>query len=222
MNDTGRTDTGTTNTPDAGDGTTLNDRAVSPGLKFALELGPTILFVLAYSQGERLIGLFGLPEPLSRPLFLATAVLMTALVAALAVSWTLTRTLPVMPVVTAAVVLVFGGLTLYLQDEWFAYVKPTIVNCLFGSVLLVGLLFGRSLMKMLLETSIAMDDEGWRKLTLRWGVFFFFLALVNEVVWRNFSEPFWAGFKLWGFVPLTLAFTLAQLPLMQRHAIEKE
>ena len=117
--------------------TTIEDRAVSPGLKFLLELGPTILFVLAYSQGERLIEAFGLPAPFSKPLFLATAVLMVALVVSLAASWVLTRTLPIMPVVTAAVVLIFGGLTLYLQDEWFAYVKPTIVNCLFGSVLLI-------------------------------------------------------------------------------------
>ena len=201
--------------------TTIEDRTVSPGLKFLLELGPTLLFVLSYSQGERLIGLLGLPAPLDRPLFLATAVLMAALVVSLALSWVLTRTLPVMPVVTAVVVLIFGGLTLYLQDEWFAYVKPTIVNCLFGTVLLGGLLLGRPLMKVLLETSIDMDDEGWRKLTLRWGVFFFVLALINEIVWRNFSEPFWAGFKLWGFVPITMAFTLAQLPLMSRHSTAK-
>ena len=201
--------------------TTIEDRTVSPGLKFLLELGPTLLFVLAYSQGERLIALFGLPAPLDRPLFLATAVLMAALVTSLALSWVLTRTLPVMPVVTAVVVLIFGGLTLYLQDEWFAYVKPTIVNCLFGTVLLTGLFFGRSLMKILLETSIEMDDEGWRILTLRWGVFFFVLALINEIVWRNFSEGFWAGFKLWGFVPITMAFTLAQLPLMARHSTAK-
>ena len=201
--------------------TTIEDRTVSPGLKFLLELGPTLLFVLSYSQGERLIGLLGLPAPLDRPLFLATAVLMAALVVSLALSWVLTRTLPVMPVVTAVVVLIFGGLTLYLQDEWFAYVKPTIVNCLFGTVLLTGLVFGRSLMKILLEASIEMDDEGWRILTLRWGVFFFVLALINEIVWRNFSEPFWAGFKLWGFVPLTMAFTLAQMPLIARHARER-
>ena len=198
--------------------TTIEDRTVSPGLKFLLELGPTLLFVLAYSQGERLIALFGLPAPLDRPLFLATAVLMAALVTSLALSWVLTRTLPVMPVVTAVVVLIFGGLTLYLQDEWFAYVKPTIVNCLFGTVLLVGLLFRRSLMKILLEASIDMDDDGWRILSLRWGVFFFVLALINEIVWRNFSEAFWAGFKLWGFVPITMAFTLAQLPLMAKHS----
>ena len=202
--------------------TTLEKPGVSPGLKFALELGPTLLFVLVYSQGQRLIDAFGLAAPLSKPLFLATAVFMAALVVSLVASWVLTRTLPIMPVVTAVVVLVFGGLTLYLQDEWFAYVKPTIVNCLFGSVLLVGLFFGRPLMKVLLEASIDMDDEGWRILTLRWGVFFFVLALINEIVWRNFSEPFWAGFKLWGFVPITMAFTLAQLPLMAKHSTAKE
>ena len=195
-------------------------REVGAGLKFALEIGPTLLFVLFYSRGEFFARTFDLPEAISKPIFLATAVLMVAIGVSLAVSYTLTRTLPVMPVVTGVVVFVFGGLTLWLQDAWFAYVKPTIVNCLFGSVLLGGLLFGRSLLKLVFDAAFDLDDEGWRKLTLRWGLFFFVLAAINEIVWRNFSEGFWAGFKLWGFVPITMVFTLAQLPLIQRHTRE--
>ena len=194
--------------------------APTPFLKTALELGPTLLFVLAYVQGDRLIGLFDLPAPVDRPIFLATAVLMVAIGASLLLSWMLLREVPVMPLVTGVVVFVFGGLTLYLQDAWFAYVKPTIVNCLFGAVLLGGLVFGRNLLKLVLGSSLDMDDEGWRKLAVRYGVFFFVLAVINEIVWRNFSEGFWAGFKLYGFVPITFAFMLSQLPLISRHSRE--
>lgn len=200
-----------------GEPTTLRAREVSPGLKFALELGPTLLFVLFYTQGGRISGLVDLPAAVDKPIFLATAVLMAAIAVSLVVSLALTRTVPVMPLVTGVVVFVFGGLTLWLQDAYFAYIKPTIVNCLFGTVLLVGLAFGRSLLKLVFDAAFDLDDEGWRKLTLRWGVFFFVLALINEIVWRNFSEPFWAGFKLWGFVPITMAFTLSQMGLIARH-----
>ena len=208
--------------PAGSEPTTLNAREVGPGLKFALELGPTLLFVICYTQGERIAALVDLPAAVSKPIFLATAVLMAAIGVSLAVSLALTRTVPVMPLVTGVVVFVFGGLTLWLQDAYFAYIKPTIVNCLFGSVLLAGLLFGRSLLKLVFDAAFDLTDEGWRKLTLRWGVFFFVLALVNELVWRNFSEAFWAGFKLWGFVPLTMAFTLAQMPLIARHTRSDE
>ena len=191
--------------------------AVSPGLKFALEMGPLLVFLLANFQAERLGALFPALTELGGPIFVATALFMGATVIALAVSWALTRTLPVMPLVSGVVVIAFGALTLWLQDDLFIKLKPTIVNCLFGAVLLGGLLFGRSLLKIVFGEAFRMDDEGWRKLTLRWGVFFFVLAGVNEIVWRNFSEAFWVGFKFWGFVPITMAFTLAQMPLIHRH-----
>ncbi len=138
---------------------------------------------------------------------------------ALAVSFALTRRLPIMPLVTGIVVLIFGGLTLALQDETFIKMKPTIVNVLFGSTLLGGLLFGRSLLGYVFDSVFRLDDEGWRKLTFRWGIFFFVLAVLNEIVWRNFSDDVWVNFKVFGIMPLTIVFTLAQMPLIQRHAL---
>ena len=195
---------------------------VSPGLKLALEMGPVAMFVLVYSQGERLINLFALPELLQRPIFLATAVFMAAMVVSLAVSWVLTRSLPVMPVVTLIVVLIFGGLTLYFQNDTFIKMKPTIVNTLFGATLLGGLLFGKALLKVVMGPAFAIDDEGWFKLSLRWGLFFLFLAVVNEIVWRNFSESFWVGFKFWGMTGLTFLFVASQMPMIMRHSLEQD
>jgi intracellular septation protein len=139
---------------------------------------------------------------------------------ALAVSWSLTRSLPIMPLVSGVVVFVFGGLTLWLQDATFIKMKPTIVNTLFGAVLLGGLVFGKSLLGYVFDSAFKLDAEGWKKLTLRWGLFFLFLAVVNEVVWRNFSEETWVAFKVWGIMPITVAFTLFQMPLIMRHSTE--
>ncbi len=152
-------------------------------------------------------------------LFVATALFIAATLIALAASLLLTRRLPIMPVVTGVVVLVFGGLTLALQDEVFIKMKPTIVNVLFGATLLGGLLFRRPLLGYVFDTVFRLDDEGWRKLTFRWGLFFFFLASLNEVVWRNFSDDTWVNFKVFGIMPLTILFTLTQMPLIQRHAL---
>lgn len=197
-------------------------KELSPLLKLVLELGPLGLFFLANARGEVLYDHFpGLAE-LGDPIFLATAVFMVAITASLAVSYALTRRLPVMPVVSGVVVLVFGALTLWLHDELFIKLKPTIVNVLFGSVLLGGLLFGKSLLGYVFDSVFRLDDEGWRKLTFRWGLFFFFLAIVNEVVWRFFSTDFWVSFKVFGVMPITIAFTLSQLPLIQRHTLEDE
>ena len=113
-----------------------------------------------------------------------------------------------MPLVSGVVVFVFGGLTLWLQDDIFIKMKPTIVNTLFGGVLLGGLLFGKSLLGYVFDSAFSLDAEGWRKLTLRWGLFFLFLAVLNEIVWRSFSTDFWVAFKVWGIMPITLLFTL--------------
>ncbi|MGB7036956.1 MAG: septation protein A, partial [Xanthobacteraceae bacterium] len=145
---------------------------LNPLLKLALDLGPLILFFFANSH-------YGI--------FVATGTFMVAVLAALAVSYALTRHLPIMPVVTAIIVVVFGGLTLILHDATFIKVKPTIIYALFGAVLLGGLFFNKPLLGMVFDSLFELTDEGWRKLTLRWALFFFLLAVLNEIVWRNTS-----------------------------------
>ena len=125
-----------------------------------------------------------------------------------------------MPVVTAVVVTVFGGLTLWLNDPTFIYLKPTIVNLLFAGALIVGQLMGRPLIKMLLGEHLKLTDEGWNKFTVRWILFFLFVAALNEFVWRNFPEDTWVTFKVFGILPLTLVFALMQVGLITRYTIE--
>ena len=131
-------------------------------------------------------------------IFAATATFMVAVIAALIVSYVITRHLPIMPVVTAFIVLVFGGLTLILHDATFIKVKPTIIYALFGAVLLGGLCFNKSLLGVVFDSLFQLTDEGWRKLTWRWMFFFFALAVLNEIVWRNTSTDVWVGFKVFG------------------------
>ncbi len=195
---------------------------LSPLPKMALELGPLLVFFFANSRGEWLAERFPLLGDLGGPLFIATALFMLAVAISLTVSWLLTRSLPMMPLVSGVVVFVFGALTLYLQDEIFIKMKPTIVNTLFGVVLLGGLYFGKSLLGYVFDSAFKLDAEGWRKLTLRWGIFFLFLAILNEVVWRAFSTDFWVAFKVWGTMPITILFTLSQMPLIMRHAVEEK
>ena len=195
---------------------------INPILKFALELGPLLVFFFANARGEWLASSFPALAEMGGPIFIATGLFMAATAIALAVSWSLTRTLPIMPLVSGVVVFVFGGLTLWLQDATFIKMKPTIVNTLFGAVLLGGLLFGKSLLGYVFDSAFKLDAEGWRKLTLRWGLFFLFLAVVNEIVWRNFSEATWVAFKVWGIMPITVAFTMLQMPLIMRHSVEEK
>ena len=127
-----------------------------------------------------------------------------------------------MPLVSGIVVLVFGGLTLSLQDEVFIKLKPTIVNALFGLVLLGGLYFRKPLLAIVLDSMFTLTDEGWRKLTLRWALFFFVLAGLNEIVWRTQTTDFWVSFKVFGIMPLTIVFALAQTPLLMRYEVKAE
>jgi intracellular septation protein len=187
-------------------------RHLPPLVKLALEMGPLVLFFLTNSYGERF---FAVAE--TQRIFLATGVFMVATIVSLAVTYAWVRQIPVMPLVSAVVVIVFGGLTIWLNDELFIKLKPTIVNTLFGCVLLGGLLFGKSLLTYVLDTVFQLTDEGWRKLTFRWGLFFFVLAAINEIVWRNFSTDTWVNFKVFGIMPITIAFALAQTPLLMRY-----
>jgi intracellular septation protein len=185
----------------------LATRNENPFVKLALELGPLGVFFFANARSD---------------IFTATAAFMAAMVVSLAISWWLTRRIAVMPLVTGVVVLVFGTLTLVLHDETFIKMKPTIVNGLFAAVLLGGLLFGKALLGYVFDSAFRLDEEGWRKLTFRWGLFFVLLAIVNEVVWRTQTTDFWVAFKVWGIMPLTLVFSAFQLPLLTRHSLDKE
>jgi len=179
---------------------------LNPALKLALDLGPLVLFFFANSR-------YGI--------FAATATFMVAVLAALAASYALTRHLPIMPVVTAIIVVVFGGLTLFLHDATFIKVKPTIIYALFGAILLGGLFFNKALLGVVLDSMFQLTEEGWRKLTLRWALFFFALAVLNEIVWRNTSTNVWVDFKVFGVVPLTFIFGALQVPLLKKYGVEQ-
>ena len=181
-------------------------KQLNPLLKLVLDIGPLILFFVANSK-------FGI--------FAATGAFMVAVLAALAISYVMTRHIAVMPVVTAVIVLIFGGLTLVLHDELFIKLKPTIIYVLFGGTLVGGLLFGKPLLGIVFDSVFHLREEGWRKLTWRGALFFFVLAILNEIVWRTQTTDFWVSFKVFGIMPLTIAFALAQTPLLLRHEVKK-
>ena len=195
---------------------------VNPLLKLVLELGPLVVFFFANARGAQLADAFPALKALGGPIFIATAAFMVAITAALVASYALTRRLPIMPVVSGAVVLVFGALTLWLHDDLFIKLKPTIVNVLFGGTLLVGLLFGQSLLRYVFGDVYKLKPKGWVVLTLRWGLFFFALAILNELIWRNFDTNTWVAFKVWAIMPLTIVFSLFQLPVLKQYAPDHE
>ena len=176
----------------------------NPMLKLLLELGPVVLFIATNAT----LGIY-----------YATAVLMVSVVVTLIASYVMTKRLPIMPIVTAVAVLVFGGLTLFLHDKTFIKIKPTIVNAIFGTALLGGLAFGKSLLPIVLDTVLQIDEAGWKKLTLRWGLFFYALAIANEIVWRTQTDTVWGYFK-GANIPVTIVFALAQVPLILRHELK--
>lgn len=202
--------------------TQMNKPKENALLKMALELGPLIVFFFANSRGKQLAVIFPELEKLGGPIFIATGLFMAATATSLLVSWVLLRKLPIMPLVSGIVVFVFGALTLWLQDETFIKIKPTIINTLFGLILLGGIFFGKSLLNYVFASAFSLDDAGWHKLTVRWGLFFLALAVLNEIVWRNSTTDFWVAFKVWGMMPITFLFTMTQLPLLMRHSLDKD
>jgi intracellular septation protein len=208
--------------------TTEKKPAINPLLKLALDIGPLLLFFFANSRPALFAPLLAPFMPAAEltgeraGIFVATGVFMVAVLAALVVSYVLTRHLPVMPIVTAIVVVVFGTLTLVLQNDMFIKLKPTIIYVLFGGILLGGLAFGKSFLSTLFDTVFNLTEEGWRKLTVRWALFFLALAVLNEIVWRTQSTDFWVSFKLFGVLPLTMLFGALQIRLLQKYDAEKK
>lgn len=184
-------------------------------LKFIVELGPLLVFFMVNWQAGK-----HLADP-KQAIFWGTGCFVVATVIALIASRILFKHVAVMPLVSGAVVLIFGGLTLYLQDDLFIKLKPTIVNSIFASVLFGGLLFGKSLLKYLFGDVFALTEEGWKKLTFRWACFFVFLAILNEFAWRLLSTDQWVSFKVFAIMPITMVFAISQVGLLQRHALDK-
>jgi intracellular septation protein len=176
-------------------------------LKLALDLGPLVIFFAANA-------VFGI--------FTATGVFMVAMLIVIALGFAIERKISPMPLITAGLVLLFGGLTLWLANDIFIKIKPTILYTMFAAVLLGGLVFSRLFIKFLLGQTMQLSDAAWRTLTWRWSIFFILLAIMNEIVWRNVSTNSWVAFKVWGVFPLTLLFAMAQTPFIARHQIEAD
>jgi len=186
---------------------TQSAKSMSPMLRSVIDLGPLLLFFSVDQLAD---------------IFLATGVLMVAVAAAFAVSWKLTRKIPILPSVTLIFVFIFGGLTLLLGDEEFIKIEVTLTNALCGLILLGGLAMGKSLLQIAFGEMTELDDLGWRRLTLRMGIFLIFIAVVNEVVRQSVPTDLWVMFRVYGILVLTALFFLAQIPLMKRHLINKE
>lgn len=178
-------------------------KKLNPLTKLALDFGPLMLFFFANSY---------------RGIFFATAAFMVAITIALAIQYFILGRIPIVPLVTAGIVMLFGLLTLWLHDETFIKVKPTIIYSMFAAILFVGLLTGRPLFELVLDGALHLTREGWTKLTWRWAIFFLALAVLNEIVWRTVSTDTWVAFKTFGFIPITIVFALAQTPIFVRYA----
>jgi intracellular septation protein len=179
----------------------------SVATKLIVELGPLLVFFGVNA-------LYGI--------FAGTGAFMAATVLSLGFAWWRYHKVPTMPLVSAVIVLVFGSLTLYLHDDTFIKLKPTIVYTMFAVLLLGGLVTGKPVLAFLFGPVFHLTEDGWRKLTLRWAVFFIAMAVLNELVWRNFSTDTWVSFKVFGFLPITFLFALAQVPLMQRYSTAED
>jgi len=182
-------------------------KALNPIVKLLLELGPLALFFAAYSRFD---------------IYVATGVLMASVLVTLAVSYVVLRRIPVMPLVTAAIVLIFGSLTLVFHDETLIKIKPTALYLLFAAALFAGLALKKPILKILFDGAVHVTEEGWRLLTWRWAFFFVALAVLNEAVWRTQTTDLWVKFKTFGFLPLTILFALAQAPLIVKYETKED
>ena len=174
-------------------------------IKFITDFGPLLIFfIIYYNSGKNL-------KVAIPPLIIATIV-------AVVIVWFLEKKIPYIPLLGGILISLFGGLTIYFNNPIFIYMKPTIINILFGLALFFGKYFSREpVLKKILGKSIKLNDMGWQILNIRWMYFFFFLALVNELVWRTQTEEFWVNFKVWGLLPLTFSFTILQVNIINKY-----
>jgi intracellular septation protein len=182
-------------------------RKIGPLLRLALDLGPLLVFFAAYQMAG---------------IFAATGAFMVGSLLSLAAGYAIERRISPVPLFTAILVLIFGGLTLYLKNGTFIKMKPTVLYAFFGLTLLGGLAYGRLFIKYVFETAFQLTDVGWRKLTIRWGFFFLALAILNEIVWRDVSEAAWVKFKVFGIIPLIMLFALAQMRLVLKYETKEQ
>jgi len=179
-------------------------------IKFLTDFGPLFIFFIVYYKSDK-------------NLIVAIPPLIAATIIAIIIVYILEKKIPYIPLLGGLLVSIFGGLTIYFKNPIFIYMKPTIINFIFAITLLVGkFLFNRNFLKMILGKGIKLEEIGWDKLTYRWSVFFIFLGLVNELVWRTQTEYVWVNFKVWGILPLTVLFTAFQLPLIQKFKKNEE
>ena len=184
------------------------------GSRLLIDIGPLLVFFLVN---------FFAPVPGALKIFVATGAFMAAMMAALIYSAIRFRTISPLLLFSGVMVVILGGLTIWLHNETFIKVKPTIYYALVAALLAFGLATGKPLLKSVLGSSYpGLDEEGWRKLTRNWAIFFAVMAVVNEAVWRNSTTDFWIGFKLWGAIPATLLFAAANVPMLLRHGLAEE
>ena len=178
-------------------------------LKFITDFGPFLVFFFYYYNSDKDLKI-AIP-----PFIIATII-------ALAIVWMLEKKIPMVPLIGGILITFFGGLTIYFNNPVFIYIKPTIINILFGLALLFGKYFtNEPILKKILGKSIVLKDEGWNILSRRWIFFFFTIALLNEIVWRTQSEEFWVNFKVWGLLPITFIFTAFQVSLITKYKVDE-
>ena len=176
-------------------------------LKFITDFGPLLIFfIIYYKSGNNLIA--AIP-----PLIVATVI-------AVGIVYLVEKKIPYVPLVGGIIITIFGGLTLYFNNPIFIYMKPTIVNFIFGGILIISKIFyQKNFLKFFLRSAFQLNDIGWSKLNFRWAYFFIFLGIVNEIVWRTQPETTWVNFKVWGILPITFIFTAFQVPLINKYKI---
>ena len=180
-----------------------------PIIKFIADFGPLLIFFTIYFNNDNDLRL-AIP-----PFIIATLI-------ALVVVYFLEKKIPIVPLTSGILITLFGGLTLYFNNKVFFYMKPTIINLLFAGVLFFGkYITKKPLLKIFFQNAFNLKDEGWKKLNYRWILFFIFIAILNEIVWRTQSEAFWVNFKVWGLLPITFVFAASQFPLINKYKLKQ-